>query len=178
MKANIKKVSAIVFGLAIITAIFALIQLNSATAAKENGKKFDDWIVSCSKEDKETNKPAVCLLTQQVNLNKDGKDQTIAVFRMGYFGEKKELRLHQTLPLGVNVQAGTSIISSKNLIAPGQYSTCLSSGCMAVSNISDADLKTLLSNTENSIAFMNFEGKQITLPFSIKGLKKGLKYIK
>ena len=36
--------------------------------------------------------------------------------------------------------------------------------------LSNADLKTLLSNSENVVAFMNLEGKQLSLPISIKGL--------
>jgi invasion protein IalB len=178
MKANIKQISFVLFGLIIITAIFALTRLGTATAAKQDGKKFDDWNVSCTPKDDKNETPETCMLTQQLNISQDDKQQPIALFQIGYFGEKKELKLVQTLPLGVSIQAGTSIISSKNLIAPGKYTTCLNNGCNAVASISDADLKTLLSNKDNSVAFMNLEGKQITLPLSIKGLEQGLKYIK
>ena len=175
---NIKQIAFVASGLIIITAIFALTQLNVATAAKQDGKKFDDWVVACTPKNEKTKTPETCLLTQQINISQDNKQQPIALFQIGYFGSKKELKLIQTLPLGVSIQAGTSIISSKNLIAPGKYTTCLNNGCNAVAPISSADLKTLLSNAENSVAFMNLEGKQITLPISVKGLEQGLKYIK
>ena len=178
MKANIKQIFFIVLGLVTVTAFFALSQLGTATAAKQDGKKFDDWNVSCAAKDAAAKTPEICILTQQLNISQDDKQQPIALFQIGYFGPKKELKLIQTLPLGVNIQAGTSIISSKNLIAPGQYTTCINSGCNAVASISDADLKTLLSNSDNAVAFMNLEGKQITLPLSTKGLEQGLKYIK
>ena len=178
MKVNIKQVSFIVLGLIIVTVFFGLSQLGTATAAKQDGKKFDDWNVSCTAKDDAVKTPEICILTQQLNISKDDKQQPIALFQIGYFGPKKELKLIQTLPLGINIQAGTSIVSSKNLISPGQYTTCVNSGCNAVASISDADLKTLLSNQDNAVAFMNLEGKQITLPLSTKGLEEGLKYIK
>ena len=179
MSTNVKKISFVVFGLIIITAIFAFTQSNIATAAKKNGKKFSDWSVSCTPADAKTKTPQACLLNQQVNVTqKDNKQQPLALFQIGYFGPKKELKLIETLPLGVRLEAGTSIISSKKLIIPGTYSTCLNSGCQAIASISDSDLKTLLANKENTVAFMNLEGEQLTLPISVKGLKKGLDYIK
>ena len=178
MKINIKQISFVILGLVVITAIFAFSKLNSATAAKKDGKKFDDWIVACTAKNDETKTPELCILTQQLNLTKEDKQQPVALFQIGYFGPKKELKIIQTLPLGVRLEAGTSIISSKKLIAPGKYQTCTQDGCQAVAVISSADLKTLTSTKENSVAFMNLNGQQITFPLSVKGLSEGLKYIK
>jgi invasion protein IalB len=175
MNINIKQISFVILGLVIVTAVFGLLKFNIAKAAKKDGKKFDDWVVLCSSANKETKTPEVCLLSQQLDLTQADKQQSIALFQVGYFGPKKELKMIQTIPLGVRIEAGTSIISSKKLIAPGEYTTCAQSGCRAVASISDSDLKTLTSAKENSVAFMNLEGKQITLPISIKGMDKGLK---
>lgn len=114
----------------------------------------------------------------QLNITQEDKQQPIAAFQIGYFGENKDLKIIQTLPLGIRLEAGTSIISSKKLIAPGKYTICTQTGCQAVAPISDADLETLMSTQENPVVFTNLEGKQLTLPLSIKGLKAGLKYIK
>ncbi len=184
MKINMKQISFVVTGLVLITIIFALFtQLNIATAAKENGKIFEDWTVNCTRQNNKNDKGSskeTCVLTQQLNVSQEGAEETkpIAVFQIGYFGDKKELKMVQTLPLGVSIQAGTSVISAQKFIAPGVYTTCLNTGCNAIASISDQDLKTLLSNKENSLAFMSFEGKQISLPLSTKGLSKGLQYIK
>ncbi|MDP5110421.1 MAG: invasion associated locus B family protein [Rickettsiaceae bacterium] len=178
MKINIKQISFVVLGLVIITALFAISRLNIATAAKKDGKQFDDWVVTCTPENEKAKSPEVCLLTQRLNLNQEDKQQLLALFQIGYFGKEKELKIIQTLPLGVRLEAGTSIISSKKLIAPGKYTTCTQAGCQAVATITDTDLKTLTSTQENSVAFMNLEGKQLSLPISIKGLEKGLQYIK
>jgi len=179
MKTNTKQIAFVVIGLLIVSAVFTFSKLNMASAAKTDGKKFDDWMVSCKPADEKTNTPEMCLLNQQVNVTQEDKtQQPMALYQIGYFGPQKELKLIQTLPLGIRIEAGTSIISSKKLIAPGKYTTCIASGCQAVVPLSDADLKALLSNSENAVAFMNLEGKQLTLPLSIKGLEEGLNYIK
>jgi invasion protein IalB len=180
MKTNTqtKQIAFVILGLVLVTAIFAFSKLNSATAAKTDGKKFEDWTVSCTPKDDKNNTPEICLLNLQLNITQEDKQQPIALFQIGYFGENKELKIIQTLPLGVRLEAGTSIISSKKLIAPGKYSTCTQAGCQAVAAISDAALETLTSTEENSVVFINLEGKQLTLPLSVKGLSKGLKYIK
>jgi invasion protein IalB len=184
MKITSKQLYFIVAGLAAITIMFTLMtHFNVATAAKENGKVFEDWIVSCArheKKDKQGEFNEICVLTQQLNITPENskEKQPIALFQIGYFGDKKELKMVQTLPLGISIQAGTSIVSDQKMIAAGVYTTCLNTGCNAVANISDQDLKTLLSGKDNTLAFMSVEGKQISLPLSTKGLDQGLKYIK
>jgi invasion protein IalB len=84
----------------------------------------------------------------------------------------------QTLPLGVRIEPGTSIISSKKMIAPGRYTNCTQAGCQAIARITDLDLEAMLTSTENSLVFMNKNAQQLVLPLSVKGLKKGLNYIK
>lgn len=178
MKTNIKQAFFVIIGLAIITTVCIITKPWSVEASKKEGKKFDDWVVACTAVDEKTNTPQVCFLTQQVNMTKDKKQQTIATYQIGYFGPEQELRILQTLPLGVRIEAGTSIISSKKLIIPGKYTVCTNLGCQAIASISAADLKTLLEIKESSVAFMNSEGQQLSLPLSTKGLQEGLKFIK
>ena len=71
MNINVKQISFVILGLVIVTAIFGLSKFNIATAAKKDGKKFDDWVVSCSSGDKETKTPEVCILSQQVSFTQD-----------------------------------------------------------------------------------------------------------
>lgn len=179
MKTNAKQLTFVILGLLIVTAVFTFSKLNVASAAKTDGKKFGDWQVACTPADEKTKTPEVCMLNQQINVTQEDKtQQPVALFQIGYFGPKQELKLIQTLPLGVRIEAGTSIISSKKLIAPGKYTTCIAGGCQAVVSLSNADLKALFSNSENVVAFMNLEGKQLSLPISIKGLEEGLNYLK
>jgi invasion protein IalB len=178
MKSSVKKLIFVFSGLAVIVSAFLLTKSTYVQASQKDGKKFDDWSVSCTKEDTTTKVPSVCFLSQQVNITQDNVQQPLALYQIGYIGPKKELKLITTLPLGIRLDSGTSIISSKKLIAPGKFTVCTGSGCQAVSNLSEEDVKNILNTTENTIAFMNTEGKQITIPFSPKGLAEGLKYIK
>lgn len=178
MKTNIKQSIFVIVGIAIVSIVFILTKPGNVEASKQEGKKFEDWVVSCSPIDEKTKAQQICVLTQQVNVTKDDKQQVIAVYQIGYFGPKKELRMIETLPLGIRIEAGTSIIISKNLLAPGKYTTCTNLGCQAVADISDADLKTVLSTKEANVAFMNVDGQQLSLPLSTKGLQEGLEYLK
>ncbi len=178
MTSNVKRLAFVFLGLAIISIVFILMKHNSVEASSKNGKKFEDWTVQCNKVDDKENSQEVCLLTQQINVTQDDKQQPLALYQIGYIGPKRELKMIQMLPLGVRLDAGTSIVSSKNLIAPGKFTICNQSGCQAVADISDADLKTIVNNNENTVVFMNAESKTISMPMSIKGLEKGLNFLK
>lgn len=182
MKINIKQTLFVLAGLVLITIIFTLSKLNTAIASKENGKKFGNWVVSCSPKDEKTKAPETCLLNQQVNISQgegENKEESpIALFQIGYFSAEKELKLIQTLPLGTSIQAGTALFNSDTLLASGRYTICLQYGCNALTVISDEVLKTLLSAKETSLVFVNSENKKMALPLSTDGLEKGLKYIK
>ena len=70
---DIKKISFILAGFALIILITIIFKFNAATAAKQNGKKFGDWVVSCTKHKKKQ----TCLLTQEiyVQLEEPGSKQ-------------------------------------------------------------------------------------------------------
>ena len=178
MHSSVKKLAFVFLGLAVIVSVFLLTKSTYVHASKKDGKKFDDWSASCTKEDTNAKIPSICLLSQQVNITQDNAQQPLALYQIGYIGPKKELKLITTLPLDVRLDSGTSIISSKKLISPGKFTVCNQSGCQSISDISEEDLQTILNTTENTVAFMNTEGKQVGIPLSTKGLSEGLKYIK
>ena len=165
----------ILTGLVIIGTGFFVSKEHIAQAGSKEGQKFDDWTVACSKDEK---KKQTCLLTQQITVTKDDKAQIIAVYQIGYFGKDKTLKMIQIVPLGINLQIGTSIISGDKLIAPGKFAVCTTVGCQAVADISDNDLNTILSNAQNSLGLMGADGKQANISMSNKGLKEGLEAIK
>ncbi len=178
MKNGVQKLIFVFLGLVTMLCIFLLSKSTHVQASQKDGKKFEDWSVNCNKEDPKANISSVCLLSQQINITQDNTQQPLALYQIGYIGPQKELKLIITLPLGVRLDAGTSIISSKKLIAPGKFTVCTQSGCQAVSPVSEEDIKNILSSTDSTIAFMNMEGKQVAIPFSTKGLAEGLKFIK
>ena len=189
MKVNLTRTVFIIIGLLIITAIFVTAKLGIASTEKENGKKFDKWSVVCqenlnqklqeSQKDKNSQKAKqVCFLQQVLNITKDNKNQTQAVFNFVYKEDKKNIKMIQILPLGFNLQSGTGILSGEEIIIPGAYTFCLQSGCRAVAEISEENLATIFLNKNNAVISVNSENKKIKFPFYINGLKEGLNYIK
>lgn len=188
MTDNIKRLLFVTSGLIIIAASAFFYKSHYAEAAIQEGKKFDDWVVGCTKiphPDKPDTQINQCFLTQSILLNQDNdkdqksdKQQVIAIYQIGYFGNDKTLTMIQILPLGIRVDAGTSIISSKDLLSTGRFSTCINTGCHAHAAISEEDLQKIMSSSENSVAYMNIQGKQVTIPLSTKGLEKGLAYLR
>jgi invasion protein IalB len=166
----------ILSGLVIIGIGFFFGKEHIVQAALKEGQKFDDWTVTCTKDEK---KKQTCLLTQQIPVTtKDDKTQIIAVYQIGYFGKDKTLKMIQIVPLGINLQTGTSIISGDKLIAPGKFVVCTAMGCQALADISDDDLNIILSNTQNFLGLMGSDGKQANISISNKGLKEGLEALK
>jgi invasion protein IalB len=166
------KIFFVTAGLAIIAAGFFFSKSHIVEAALKSGQKFGDWTVACNKDDK---KQEICFLVQQFTTTKDDKTQVLAVYQIGYFGKEKALKMIQIVPLGVRLEPGTSIISVDNkLIAPGKFGICDAAGCQAVANISDEDLKTITSNSPNSLGIIGGDGKQANFPISNNGLKEGL----
>lgn len=185
VKINTKKALFTLSGLAIIAIIVMFGRTYDVNAAIKAGQTFGDWSVACEKEGKKD----VCFLQQVLTSKEEAKDskdkknepkiQRVAEFRIGYFGGSKELKMIQILPFGTSLQAGTSVILSKDkLIAPGKFTTCQPFGCLAVADLTD-DIETL-SNTKEDvfIGIITVEGKQVNIPLSTKGLKEGVDSLK
>lgn len=188
MKSRIRQLLFVLTGLIIITVCTFFGKFYAVDASVKEAQKFDDWVVSCSKDDKSGKR--ICALCQEVNVkkdkhddaqNSDGKNEKlpiVATYQIGYFDQKK-LQILEILPLGVGLQAGTSIISEdKKLFAPGKYTVCNNIGCYAIADLSDKDLDILLSSNSNFVGVINAEGAQVNIPISTKGLRQGLKALR
>lgn len=195
VKVNTKKALFTLSGLAMIAIIVMFGRAYNVDAAVKAGQTFGDWSVACEKEPKKDGEGEkdVCflsqLLTSQAEEPKDKKDkkdkkekpqiQRVAEFRIGYFGGSKELKMIQILPFGTNLQAGTSIILSKDkLVSPGKFTTCQPFGCLAVADLTDT-IDSLAAATENTfVGVITIDGKQMNIPISTKGLKEGIASLK
>lgn len=168
------------------------------TGTAKAGERFGDWSVVCEKEPTQDGAAQrdVCFLHQTLTSQpspdassdkKDKKDkkeqapvQRIAAFKIGYFGGSKELKMLQLLPFGINLEAGTSIIISKDQeVSPGKFATCEPSGCLAIADLTDSIDKLTAEVDPIFIKITTMGGKQvIKIPFSIKGLKEGVAALK
>lgn len=177
MKNYFKKTLFVFVGLLFIGSGFLFGQPGKVDAAsKKEEKKFGNWVLNCVAGDK---KKQICFLSQQVNNTTKGKErEVLAVYQVGYFGQEKELKIIEILPANIQIPVGTSIISSTKLIAPGKYVNCTAGNCQAIALISQDDLKTILSNEDNSIGIITAEGKQVNFPLFKNGLEEGLKALK
>lgn len=175
MQVPLKKALFILSGLAMIAAGFFLGKLNIVQASVKEGQKFEDWSVSCIKNE---DKQQVCLLNQQYQITKDNKTETLAAYQVGYMGKDKKLVMVQILPLSTMLQPGTAIISDDKLLAPGKFTICNAQACKALAELSDEDVSAILNASTNFVGYMNFEVKQISIPLSNKGLKEGLAALK
>ncbi|MGC0371330.1 MAG: hypothetical protein DGJ47_000016 [Rickettsiaceae bacterium] len=175
---SLKKITFALVGTLFTFATFTLLKNNNAIGAKQDGKVFEDWSVACSMQTINKKKAQLCVLKQSVNLKKEEKNEIIAEYEIGYYGDKKELKIIQTLPLNIRLDAGTSIVSADKAVTSGKFIVCTKQGCQAISNLSDENLKIILQNDHSKIVFMSIYGKQIATPFSSKGLGAALSYIK
>lgn len=147
-----------------------------ANAALKDGQQFGDWAASC-KENKD--KKNICHLFQALEATDDSK-RKIASFKVGYFGSDS-LKIIEILPFGVNLQAGSAIISddqNERLLAKGQFVTCHEYGCVAHAELTEPDLEVILNAKNNHIRIMSMEGKLINIPISNKGLAEAIKSLK
>ena len=170
-----KKLLFIASGLLTIITGFIIGKSHLVHASLKDGQTFDDWAVSCIQNNQ---KKQVCFLNQYHEIVKDNQKEIIAAYQFGYIGSDKKLIMTQSLPLGISLQPGTTIISDSKIIAPGKFKTCTQNGCQVTVTISDAELEDILSTGKNYVAMMDLENKQINIPLSNKGLKEGLTAVK
>ncbi len=148
---------------------------SQAFAADKKAKMYGDWKIVCETA-KKTNKKT-CFAEQTVTSKKDEKDVPVATYQFSY-GEKKQLKLFQILPQGLYLQPGTALVVDKELLAPGKFTLCQNNVCLALSDVSSGDISNIYKSENISLAIVSGEGKQISLPFSKKGLKEALSQLK
>lgn len=171
MQLSLKKAIFIISGLTIIGLGFFFSKYNIVQASLKEGQKFDDWSVSCTNDE---NKKQICLLNQQTQITKGDKIEILSAYQIGYIGKDKKLMMVQILPLGSMLQSGTTLLSDKKLLAPGKYSFCNAQGCQAFAELSKEDLKQIITGSSNFVSYINYEGKQVSVPLSNKGLKEAI----
>lgn len=147
----------------------------------KEGQKFQNWVANCSVDDK---KNSVCLISQQVSTTPKGdeKPELVSMYQFGYFtqGKEKKLKTIITVAGNIHIPAGVAFIitakDAKNnkVVGQGKFITCSQGLCQAVAEISENDLSDILKSPVTYVGILNAEGKQVSLPFSVKGLKEGL----
>lgn len=173
--------------------IFSLVK-TYANVKKEAGTTFENWSVICEtlnqvkdpkNKDASLSKPQkTCYLaqtiTEQNTKDKESKEvKKLLELRIGYFGSDKQLSIVQITPLGILIQPGTTLIANKKTSVPAKFVACYPYGCIASAPITEAELKQIYETKDENL-FLGViaadTATQINIPFSSKGLQKGLEH--
>jgi invasion protein IalB len=163
----------IVAGLGIATAT-----RSNVFAGNKDGKKFDNWLVKCAKDEK--NKKEECMLLQEALVD-DEKEKTkkrLLAVAIGKVGEKKELAAIFDLPFNLYLPKGIPVGVDDGEKITMQVETCLPTGCKAGLKINDDLLKSMRNGKSLIVSIVqadSLQGYDISLP--LKGIKEGIELI-
>lgn len=132
----------------------------------EAGKMFEDWGVECEAQPDKSEK---CFVSQSHFTNPGG--QRIVYFRVGYIGPKGEVMVVASLPLGIDIQAGTEIKFEPGPQVSLTIEMCDAGGCRAVATLDAAAQKALREAKKVDILMLPFGNDKVAVVnLSVKGL--------
>lgn len=144
-----------------------------ASSKENNDQKFADWTMSCKKKGDDAS--STCFISQTLE-SKDESKNKIANLKLRYSKEGM-LKLVETLPFGIKIQAGSYIISGgrdDGPIGEGEFITCHDYGCIAHAILYEEEVNAIIQSDKNVLRVTSMEGKLVDIPFSNKGLKEAL----
>jgi invasion protein IalB len=132
----------------------------------EAGKMFGDWGIACEIQVDKTEK---CFASQYQFVTESG--QRIVNVHVGYFGPKGEAIVVAFLPLGIDLQAGTSIKFEPGPQVALAIETCVPEGCRASALLDAAAQKAVREAKSINILMLPHGKDQLTtIAISVKGL--------
>ena len=148
-------------------------------AAPVKSQKFDDWYYRCADAGSSTS----CEVAQVAQVAKDGKNVsvlTLAIARSpgvaGKDGKKSKpsLMLTTLVPLNVFLPSGLTIKADGKFLTRLVYRNCNQAGCWSQQALDAPSTDGLAKGVvgEGQLKLMN--GQDITIRFSLKGLKAAL----
>ena len=154
-----------------LQSVFGSAQLQ---ALPENGQKFRDWTARCEIK-KETGQPT-CFVFQNLLLKKENK--RLLHVAVGYLTENEQPVAFFTLPLGVSLPGGLSLIIDNGKPVRIRYERCDASGCLAPLALTDTLVKSLKGGRWARVAFFDATRREVSIPVSLLGFTAGLKSLK
>lgn len=144
---------------------------SAASAAGKDGEVFDDWSVRCA-ESPQNVAAGGCVIVQSVINNETQKP--VMQIAIGFLPESREPAAVITLPLGVRLIPGVLIQIDESEPAKLPFERCLPEGCKVQFRLAEEKVAAFKAGVGGKIAFQNGAGRNITLPFSLKGFTKAL----
>ena len=154
-----------------LTAALIGITASSALAAGKDGETFQDWRVRCA-EDPQNLAAGGCFIFQSVVNNET--QQPVMQIAIGYLPEGQAPAVVITLPLGVRVAPGVLLQIDENEAIKLPFERCLPEGCKVQFRLDETNVAAFKAGVAGKIAFQNGGGRNMTLPFSLKGFTAAL----
>lgn len=147
------------------------ITAGAAQAAGKDGETFQDWRVRCA-EDPQNVAAGGCFIFQSVINNET--QQPVMQIAIGFLPDNEAPAVVITLPLGVRVAPGVLLQIDENEAIKLPFERCLPEGCKVQFRLDEKNIAAFKAGVNGKIAFQNGGGRNMTLPFSLKGFTKAL----
>ena len=159
------------------TTAFLLLVSQPAFAEEESKapevEQFGDWGRQCNTT------PAgdeLCFIFQ--NFHKEDTKQRLMSVRVFSPKDQKQPAMAVTLPLGIFLPAGASMMMNDVELVKMAYLVCTQEGCVTVPTLLADDVVTALKKgVEVSVRFAALNKQVIGLPVSLMGFTKAMKSI-
>lgn len=145
-----------------------------ARAAPEEGKAFDDWAIGCEAPPQGDEK--VCFTFQNIVLQEGG--QRLLHVAAGYIGPEGGPIAVLTLPLGINLVPGIALQIDQAEAWRLAAERCLPDGCKFGLVLDKDRLWTFKAGNGGRVVFQDGGGRNINVPFSLKGFTAAFESLK
>ena len=139
---------------------------SAAWAAGKDGEVFQDWRVRCA-EDPPNVAAGGCFIFQSVVSNET--KQPVMQIAIGFLPEGDAPAVVITLPLGIRVAPGVLLQIDENEAVKLPFERCLPEGCKVQFRLDQQNMAAFKAGVAGKLAFQNGAGRNVTLPFSLKG---------
>ena len=149
-----------------------------AAAEVIRGETSGDWTKGCLTAPK--NKPDAaeqCFIFQR--LFPAGSEQAAATVAVGRPGAGKPLLASLTVPLGVNLPAGITlwVEGDEKAVRRPPLLFCVQAGCEANMHMDEVMLTAFRQHLSGVLSFSMVDGRQVTLPISLRGFTHALTFL-
>ncbi len=149
-----------------------------AAAQVVQGEKSGDWTKGCLKpRGDRPNAPEQCFIFQR--LFPPGSEQAAATVAVGRPGAGKPLLASLTVPLGVNLPQGITVWVEGNekAVRRPPLLFCVNAGCEANMRMDDVMMTAFKQHLNAALSFAMVDGRQVTLPISLRGFTHALTFL-
>lgn len=154
--------------------VILLAAMPLAQAKPVNGKSYENWTVRC--ETPKGGKQEQCFIFQNLVLKEGG--QRVLHMAIGYIKGRPDPVALITMPLGISLPPGGSIVIDDDEPIRFQIERCEPAGCRAGLALKDKLLAAFKKGIKATVTFMDATRRPINVPLSLKGFTAGLKALK